>query len=152
MKPITREDAMNVARILKDKGRSVVMLAPEASVRTVVETLAKERIGALILCDGDRRVVGIISERDIVRMLASGGAAVLDQPVASFMTKDVRTCTERDTVDWLMEEMTAHRFRHLPVVEGGRLVGIVSIGDVVKQRIAAAELEAASMREYIATG
>jgi CBS domain-containing protein len=143
---------MNVARILKDKGRSVVMLAPETSVRTVVETLAKERIGALILCDGDRQVAGIISERDIVRMLASGGAAVLDQPVANFMTKDVRTCTERDTVDWLMEEMTSHRFRHLPVVEGGRLIGIVSIGDVVKQRIAEAELEAASMREYIATG
>ena len=68
------------------------------------------------------------------------------------MTKDVRTCTERDTVDWLMEEMTSHRFRHLPVVEGGRLIGIVSIGDVVKQRMASAELEAASMREYIATG
>jgi CBS domain-containing protein len=122
---------MNVARILKDKGRSVVSLAPDASVRVVVETLAKERIGALILCDSDRRVVGIISE---------------------FMTKEVRTCTERDTVDWLMEEMTSHRFRHLPVCEGGRLTGIVSIGDVVKQRIALAELEAASMREYITTG
>jgi CBS domain-containing protein len=128
------------------------MLAPETSVRAVVETLAKERIGALVLCDGDRQVAGIISERDIVRMLAKGGAAVLDQPVSNFMTKDVRTCTERDTVHWLMEEMTAHRFRHLPVVEGGRLIGIVSIGDVVKQRIAEAELEAASMREYIATG
>ncbi len=143
---------MNVARILKDKGRSVVSLAPDASVRVVVETLAKERIGALILCDSDRRVLGIISERDIVRMLAAGGAAVLDQPVSQFMTKEVRTCTERDTVDWLMEEMTSHRFRHLPVCEGGRLTGIVSIGDVVKQRIALAELEAASMREYITTG
>jgi|EndMetStandDraft_9_1072997.scaffolds.fasta_scaffold22005_1 CBS domain-containing protein len=143
---------MNVARILKDKGRSVIALAPETSVRTVVETLAKERIGALVICDADRHVSGIISERDIVRMLASGGAAVLDQPVSSFMTRDVRTCTERDTVEWLMEEMTSHRFRHMPVVESGRLIGIVSIGDVVKQRIAVAELEAASMREYIATG
>jgi CBS domain-containing protein len=143
---------MNVARILKDKGRSVITLTPDVTVRQVVETLAGERIGALVVCDADRRVAGIISERDIVRILAANGAAVLDQPVSHYMTKEVRTCTERDTVDWLMEEMTAHRFRHLPVVEGGRLIGIVSIGDVVKQRIAAAELEAASMREYIATG
>jgi CBS domain-containing protein len=143
---------MNVARILKDKGRSVVTLAPETTVRRVVETLARERIGALIICDPEGRVTGIISERDIVRMLASGGAAVLDEPVSRFMTKEVRTCTERDTVDFLMEEMTSHRFRHMPVVEGGRLIGVVSIGDVVKHRMASAELEAASMREYIATG
>jgi CBS domain-containing protein len=143
---------MNVARILKDKGRSVVTLTPETTVRRVVETLAKERIGALIICDTKGHVTGIISERDIVRMLASGGAAVLEEPVSRFMTKDVRTCTERDTVNFLMEEMTSHRFRHMPVVEGGHLVGIVSMGDVVKQRLASAELEAASMREYIATG
>jgi CBS domain-containing protein len=143
---------MNVARILKDKGRSVVTLTPDTSIRVVIETLAKERIGALIICDASRNVSGIISERDIVRILANGGAAAFDQPVSQFMTKEVRTCTERDTVDWLMEEMTSHRFRHLPVVEGGRLIGIVSIGDVVKLRVAEAELEAASMREYIATG
>lgn len=143
---------MNVARILKDKGRNVATLAPETLMRDVVQTLAKERIGALVICDTDRHVVGIVSERDIVRVLATSGGAVLDQPVEQFMTKEVRTCTERDTVEWLMEEMTSHRFRHMPVVDGGRLIGIVSIGDVVKQRMAVAQLEAASMREYIATG
>jgi len=143
---------MNVARILKDKGRGVSTAASDTAMRRIVETMAAERIGALVVCDNDRLVEGIISERDVVRMLAANGAAFLDQPVSIYMTKDVRTCTERDTCDFLMEEMTAHRFRHMPVVEGGRLIGIVSIGDVVKQRIAMAELEAASMREYIATG
>ena len=143
---------MNVARILKDKGRSVVTLPPDTSVRVVVQTLAKERIGALVICETDRRVAGIVSERDIVRMLARDGAAILEQPVSQVMTKDVRTCTERDTVDWLMEEMTSHRFRHMPVVADGKLIGVVSIGDVVKQSLAVAALEAASMREYIATG
>ena len=143
---------MNVARILKDKGRNVATLAPETLMRDVVQTLAKERIGALVICDTDRHVVGIVSERDIVRVLAASGGAVLDQRVEQFMTKEVRTCTERDTVEWLMEEMTSHRFRHMPVVDGGRLIGIISIGDVVKQCMAVAQLEAASMREYIATG
>jgi CBS domain-containing protein len=143
---------MNVARILKDKGRAVATLTASSSVRQAVETLAAERIGALVICDKDRHVEGILSERDIVRILAANGAAVLDQPVSLYMTKEVRTCTERDTVNWLMEEMTKHRFRHMPVLEGSKLIGIVSIGDIVKQRIALAELEAASMREYIATG
>ena len=143
---------MNVARILKDKGRNVATVTPETLLRKAVEKLAAERVGALVVCDQDKRVAGIISERDVVRMLAANGPDVLNQPVSLYMTKDVRTCTERDTVEWLMGEMTAQRFRHLPVVEGGKLIGIVSIGDVVKQRIAVAELEAASMREYIATG
>jgi CBS domain-containing protein len=143
---------MNVARILKDKGRTVTTVTPEASLREIVETLASARVGALVVCGQDNHVVGIISERDVVKMLAANGASVLDEPVALYMTKEVRTCTERDTVEWLMEEMTSKRFRHLPVVEGGKLIGIVSIGDVVKQRIAVADLEAASMREYITTG
>lgn len=143
---------MNVARILKEKGRAVFTIPPETLVASAVETLAKERVGALVVCDEDSHVIGIISERDIVRILANEGANSLDQPVASYMTRDVLTCVERDSVNWLMEEMTTRRFRHLPVVEGGRLIGIVSIGDVVKHRLAAAELEAASMREYIATG
>jgi CBS domain-containing protein len=143
---------MNVARILKDKGRNVATVTPETLLRKAVEKLASERVGALVVCDQDKRVAGIISERDVVRMLAANGPDVMTQPVSLYMTKDVRTCTERDTVEWLMGEMTAQRFRHLPVVEGGKLIGIVSIGDVVKQRIAVAELEAASMREYIATG
>jgi CBS domain-containing protein len=143
---------MNVARMLKDKGRGVTTVTPDALLRQAVETLAAERVGALVVCDKDMHVAGIISERDVVRMLAANGPAVLEAPVSACMTREVRTCSEHDSVEFLMEEMTSHRFRHMPVVEGGRLVGIVSIGDVVKQRIAAAELEAASMREYIATG
>lgn len=143
---------MNVARILKDKGRDVTTLPPATKIKDVIGVLAEKRIGAAIVCDADLRVAGIISERDIVRILAANGPTVLDEPVAKFMTKEVMTCVEHDTVNWLMEAMTSRRFRHMPVVEGGRLTGIVSIGDVVKQRIALAELEAASMREYIATG
>ena len=143
---------MNVARILKDKGRDVTTILPALTIEEVISVLAEKRIGAAVVCDAERRVAGIISERDIVRILAKNGPAVLTQSVAEFMTKEVMTCVERDTVHWLMEEMTSRRFRHMPVVEGGRLIGIVSIGDVVKQRIALAELEAASMREYITTG
>jgi CBS domain-containing protein len=143
---------MNVARILKDKGRDVTTLPPATTIKDVIGVLAEKRIGAAIVCDADLRVAGIISERDIVRILAANGPTVLDEPVAKFMTKEVMTCVEHDTVNWLMEAMTSRRFRHMPVVEAGRLTGIVSIGDVVKQRIALAELEAASMREYITTG
>lgn len=143
---------MNVARILKDKGRDVTTILPALKIKDVINVLAERKIGAAVVCDADLRVAGIISERDIVRILAANGPAVLDEPVSKFMTKEVMTCVERDTVHWLMEEMTSRRFRHMPVIEGGRLIGIVSIGDVVKQRIAVAELEAASMREYITTG
>ena len=143
---------MNVARILKDKGRDVTTVSPSMKIKDVIDILAEKRIGAAIICDSDHHLAGIVTERDIVRILAAAGPAVLDEPVSKFMTKEVTTCVERDTVNWLMEEMTSRRFRHMPVVEGGRLIGIVSIGDVVKQRIALAELEAASMREYIATG
>jgi CBS domain-containing protein len=143
---------MNVARILKDKGRDVTTIPPATTINDVISVLADKKIGAAIICDGDLRVAGIISERDIVRILARNGPAVLGEPVSKYMTKEVMTCVEHDTVNWLMEEMTSRRFRHMPVVESGRLAGIVSIGDVVKQRIAVAELEAASMREYITTG
>ena len=114
--------------------------------------MQKKKIGAAVVCDANKKVKGIISERDIIRALAAEGSQALAQTASDHMTKEVLTCVERDTVSWLMEIMTSHRFRHIPVVEGGQLVGIVSIGDVVKQRIALADLEAASMREYIATG
>ncbi|WP_088347448.1 MULTISPECIES: CBS domain-containing protein [Rhodomicrobium] len=143
---------MNVAMILKDKGREVATVAPSTSVKEVIGLLAAKKIGAAVICDGDKRVRGIISERDIVRILAAHGPEVLSEPVSDYMTKEVMTCADRDTVAWLMEEMTSRRFRHMPVVDAGRLTGIVSIGDVVKQRIALAELEAASMRDYIKTG
>lgn len=143
---------MNVARILKDKGRQVATALPDTPLTEIVNQLAKKKIGAVVVCDEEQRVKGIISERDIVRVLAEKGPDVLKDPVQTYMTSEVRTCIEHDTVDWLMEVMTSHRFRHIPVVESGRLAGIVSIGDVVKQRIALAEMEAASMRQYIATG
>jgi CBS domain-containing protein len=143
---------MSVARILKDKGRAVVTALPNTPMQEIVRHLVSKGIGALVVCEKDGHIVGIISERDIVRVLAVNGAAMLEQPVSAHMTKDVVTCTERDTVNRLMEEMTSHRFRHLPVVDGGKLVGIVSIGDVVKLRLAVVEMEAASMRDYIKTG
>lgn len=143
---------MNVARILKDKGREVATLSPDVSINDCIRLLTEKKIGAAVVCDQERRVKGIISERDIVRILGTHGPEALADPVSKHMTRDVMTCVEHDTVVWLMEVMTSRRFRHMPVVEGGRLSGIVSIGDVVKQRIALADLEAASMREYIATG
>lgn len=143
---------MNVASILKDKGRAVVTTSPDATVREAVRILAEKNVGALVVCDGSLHVKGIISERDIVRILAEHGSSMLDSPVSQCMTREVVTCTSNATVNWLMEEMTSQRFRHVPVVEGDRLTGIVSIGDVVKLRLAECELEAASMREYIATG
>ncbi len=143
---------MNVARILKDKGRTVATVSPDTSVMDCIRLLAEQKIGAAVVCDDERRVRGIISERDIVRIVAVDGPVALQAPVSNHMTKEVMTCVEHDTVSWLMEVMTSRRFRHLPVVESGRLAGIVSIGDVVKQRIAIADLETASMREYIATG
>lgn len=143
---------MNVARILKDKGRNVVTVKPETTLSDIIALLAKYKIGGIVVCNDDLQVEGIITERDFVRILAENGSTALDQPAKFYMTTDVHTCTVNDNVDWLMEVMTQHRFRHMPVTENGRLIGIISIGDVVKQRIAIAELEANSMRQYIATG
>ncbi len=143
---------MNVATILKQKGRNVLTSKPTETVLGVAKTLAEHGVGCIVLIADDNTVAGIISERDIVRSIAKDGEAVLHRPVAHCMTKEVITCRESDTINGLMSEMTTRRFRHLPVVEGGALVGIVSIGDVVKERIAEAEMEAAAMRDYIATG
>jgi CBS domain-containing protein len=143
---------MNVAAILKSKGRDVVTTGPNTTLLDIADLLGKHGIGCVVVTGADGKVVGIVSERDIVRQLARVGAKVLKDPVASCMTKTVVTCREADTIDRLMAEMTAHRFRHMPVVERGRLCGLVSIGDVVRMRIAEAEMEAAAMREYIATG
>jgi CBS domain-containing protein len=143
---------MNVAAILKSKGREVVTTGPNTTLLDIAELLREHRIGCIVVTGADGKVVGIVSERDIVREIARAGSKVLKEPVASCMTKTVVTCREADTIDRLMAEMTAHRFRHMPVVERGRLCGLVSIGDVVRMRIAEAEMEAAAMREYIATG
>ncbi len=141
-----------VARILKEKGRVVATGKPDDTLKDVIWQLAAKKIGALVILDGAGGVCGIVSERDIVRVLASNPASVLDEPVAKHMTTPVYTCAESSTMDEVMQHMTSHRFRHMPVVEQDRLTGIVSLGDVVKQRIADAEFEALSMRQYIATG
>jgi len=143
---------MNVAAILKLKGREVVTAPPDTPLRAIAKLLGVHRIGCIVIAEEDGKVIGIVSERDIVREIARAGALVLEEPVEVCMTKTVVSCRESDTMDQLMGEMTAHRFRHMPVVDRGRLTGLVSIGDVVRMRIAEAELEAAAMREYIATG
>lgn len=143
---------MNVAAILKFKGREVVTAPPDTPLVEIARLLGKHKIGCIVIAEEGGKVTGIVSERDIVREIARAGASVLSEPVEACMTKSVVSCRESDTMDRLMGEMTAHRFRHMPVVDRGRLVGLVSIGDVVRMRIAEAELEAAAMREYIATG
>ena len=143
---------MNVATILKLKGREVRTASAEATLLEIAEMLREHRIGCIVITSEDSKVTGIISERDVVREVARTGAKALAERAETCMTKAVVTCRESDTIDRLMSEMTSHRFRHMPVVDRGRLIGLVSIGDVVRMRIAEAEMEAAAMREYIATG
>jgi CBS domain-containing protein len=145
------EHMTTVQAILGLKGGDVATADPGHTLGHVVGKLAELRIGAMVVSDEARNVIGIISERDVVKMIAAHGASVLQEPVAKFMTRSVQTCTRKDTVDELMEMMTRGRFRHVPVVEGGKLVGIVSIGDVVKHKIEEAEHEAEVLREYIAS-
>jgi CBS domain-containing protein len=142
---------MTVSILLAGKGREVVTIEPTASLAAAVAVLAEKRIGAVLILGADRRITGILSERDIVRALADRGAAVLDEPVSSVMTRRVSTCRENETVASIMERMTAGKFRHVPVVDQGRLVGIVSIGDVVKHRLHEMERDSAAMRDYILT-
>ena len=142
---------MTVAAILSVKGHDVVTTTASASVTQALSDLAKHGIGALVVVDGTGGIVGIVSERDLVRALASGGAEVLQGSIAAIMTRSVVTCSEADSINELMTLMTRGRFRHLPVVAKGRLAGIVSIGDVVKARIEQVEREAADLRSYIVT-
>jgi CBS domain-containing protein len=142
---------MTVRNILAGKGREVVAIEPNATLASAVELLAEKRIGALLILGAGHRVVGILSERDIVRALAERGAAALAEPVSRIMTRKVSTCAESETVAGIMERMTDGKFRHVPVVDQGRLVGIVSIGDVVKHRLHEMERDAAAMRDYILT-
>ena len=141
---------MNVSAILKQKGRDVETLSPQATLIQAAGALAKRRIGAIVVVDEHRKVQGILSERDIIRVLAQSGPQVLSSPVSSVMTRNVISCGESDTLDQLMAAMTAGRFRHLPVTKDGALAGIVSIGDVVKYHLAEIEMEASAMKEYIA--
>jgi CBS domain-containing protein len=142
---------MTVSIVLAGKGRDVVTIDPNASLAAAVELLAEKRIGAVVIVGADRRIVGILSERDIVRALAEQGRKALDEPVSAAMTRKVSTCHERETIASIMERMTRGKFRHVPVVDQGRLAGIVSIGDVVKHRLSEVEHDSAAMRDYILT-
>jgi CBS domain-containing protein len=141
---------MTVAHILNDKGRDVVTAGPDTSLADVARILSERRIGAVVIVEGEA-IRGILSERDIVLALAKHGAEALRKPASECMTERVVSCRPEDTILDVMQKMTSGRFRHLPVVERGRLTGIVSIGDVVKRRIAEVEQEAEQIREYIAT-
>jgi CBS domain-containing protein len=143
---------MNVAAILKGKGRAVATARPEATLQTITEKLANKNIGAIVIVGANGKLEGIISERDIIRAVAKEGPEALTKPVSRFMTRQVVTCTEGDTLDQLMATMTAGRFRHVPVVQDDSLVGIVSIGDVVKHHIAEVEMEASALRTYLVAG
>jgi CBS domain-containing protein len=142
---------MTVKAILSRKGTDVVTAEPTATLGDAVKTLGAHRIGALVVTGADRRIVGILSERDVVRVLAEKGPQALAAPIGEVMTRRVMTCSGSDTVIELMERMTEGKFRHLPVVEQGRLAGIVSIGDVVKSRVHEMEQESAALRDYIRT-
>jgi len=140
---------MTVNDILLHKGSQVITIEPTATLAAAVRMLVERRVGALLVTGADHRLVGIISERDVVRKLDEKGAAVLDTPVAELMTRKVVTCDRNETIAEIMERITSGRFRHVPVVEHGRLVGIVSIGDVVKARLGELEHEQNALREYI---
>lgn len=142
---------MTVARILAAKGSEVVTTQPHRTMSEVVETLASKGIGAIVVTDAHGGVLGIISERDVVRVIARNGLGAMGEAVSRFMTPKVVTATEEQTVTSLMEHMTEGRFRHLPVVREGRLIGLVSIGDVVKMRLEEMESEQEALRNYIAT-
>jgi CBS domain-containing protein len=150
--PGREEKIVNVEQILKVKGANVATVPVTATVEAAAQKLAQKKIGAVIVVRADGGMAGIISERDIIRGIGQEGANILGQPVSKLMTREVITCAPTDTVDNLMEVMTARRFRHLPVLDRGRLAGIVSIGDVVKYQIAEVTQEAALMREYITHG
>jgi CBS domain-containing protein len=142
---------MTVSIILAHKGRDVTTIDPAQSLGDAIKLLADRRIGAALVLGADRRIAGIVTERDIVRALADRGAAILDEPVSRAMTRKVETCNEGESVASIMERMTAGKFRHLPVIDQGRLVGLVSIGDIVKHRVDEMERESVAMRDYIMT-
>jgi CBS domain-containing protein len=142
---------MTVSTILAEKGRETITIEPGASLADAAKLLAEKRIGAALIFGADHRLIGIISERDIVHALAARGAGALDEPVSGTMTRKVETCNESEMIGNIMERMTKGKFRHVPVVDQGRIVGIVSIGDVVKHRLQEMQHESEAMRDYILT-
>lgn len=143
---------MQISAILQDKGGEVVSVTSSMSVLEVAQLLRQRRIGAVLVKNPQGPIEGVLSERDIIGGLATQGAAVLDEPAHALMTAKVITCTPHDEVQEALEVMTNNRVRHLPVMDAGKLVGMVSIGDLVKARIRETELEAEAMREYIVAG
>lgn len=142
---------MNVEHILQVKGHDVLTIEPGGTLADAARILSDKKIGAVVVAGQDQNVLGILSERDIVRAVARAGIKALENPVSQHMTGSVVTCTRQTSINELMEAMTERKFRHIPVVENGRLCGIISIGDVVKYRVAEIEAETQAMREYIAT-
>lgn len=142
---------MNVKAILAAKGGDIVTIEPTADLAAAAKLLSAHRIGAVLIQGAGGRLAGILSERDIVRALSEHGTAALALPVGQVMTRNVETCCEDDTVASIMERMTTGKFRHLPVVTEDELVGLISIGDVVKQRVEEIERESEAMRDYIRT-
>jgi CBS domain-containing protein len=143
---------MNIAQILKTKGRAVATARPESTLSEIIVKLAQKKIGAIVIVGDKGDVVGILSERDIIRQLSERGEAALKEPASKSMTSAVISCQETSTLEEMMELMTQGRFRHVPVIEDGSLVGIVSIGDIVKHHVAEVEMEVTAMRDYFATG
>lgn len=142
---------MQIAHLLRRKGQEVATVPGDATVSTALGLLAARGIGALVVSPDGRAIQGIVTERDVVRALPERGAALLEEPVSSVMTAEVRTCVPSASVHDLARTMTDHRIRHVPVVEGDRMVGIVSIGDVVKARLDELEQERAQLVDYIQT-
>ena len=141
---------MTVRAILDTKGHQIQSVPPEEKLSAAIKILSERKIGAVLVMSAGQ-IEGILSERDIVRVLGERGAKVLDEPVSAVMTRKVVSCREADTVAAIMEMMTLGKFRHLPVVEDGRVVGLISIGDIVKWRVREFELEQEALRDYIKT-
>ncbi|WP_153768535.1 CBS domain-containing protein [Labrenzia sp. CE80] len=142
---------MTVAAILNGKGRDVIAEKSGTLLSGICKVLAEKGIGAILVTDDESRIEGIISERDVVKAIGRQGAGALDLPVGDVMTRSVVTCTENDSINDVMTKMSQGRFRHVPVVKDGKVAGLISIGDVVKYRIAQVEQEAEHMRSYITT-
>lgn len=143
---------MTIAKILSGKGSAIMSISPHETLHTAATHLLSKQVGALVALDSDGKLVGILSERDIVRLCAEQGATAMTKLVSDAMTQNVLTAIPQDSIDSAMARMTDRRIRHLPVLDGSTLVGVVSIGDLVKAKIDAAQADADAMRAYIAAG
>lgn len=142
---------MYVKNVLQYKGHQIISVSPENSLMEVAKTLRENKIGAVLVCEGEGSMCGVLSERDIIIAIAKHGGTILSAKVCDFMTEGVYTCSLDDDMKSVMEKMTTRRVRHLPVVEEGKVVGVISIGDVVKRRIEESEAESEAMITYITT-